>query len=238
MRRADRLLHIVQVLRRHRSPVTGEQIAQELEVSTRTLYRDIVSLQANGVPIRGEAGVGYVLDEGYDLPPLMFTSDELEAVMMGLRLVGERGDATLQRAAQDVIGKVAAVLPAEARDYFTDAPLYAVDTCVIPTPDCVVSLDDVRAAMRGQNKLRICYRDAAEAYSERVVWPITLAFFTSTQVMVGWCELRQAFRVFRVDRIMAMDVLNERYRENRVALRNRWWQEEETREEQDADCSA
>ncbi|KZL17970.1 Bifunctional ligase/repressor BirA [Pseudovibrio axinellae] len=234
MRRADRLLQIVQVLRRQRGPVTADAIAEELEVSVRTLYRDIVSLQSTGVPIRGEAGVGYVLEDGYDLPPLMFTSDELEAVMMGLRHVQDRGDEQLIRTASDVIAKISAVLSAEARDEFIEAPLYAADVRREPVPSACIELGDVRRAMRRQNKLKIAYTNGNGAASERVIWPLTLAFFAQSRMIVAWCELREDFRAFRTDRVEQLDVLEERYRENRVILRERWWKIELARREQAA----
>ncbi len=238
MRRADRLLQIVQLLRRHRRPVTADVMAQELEVSVRTLYRDIVSLQSTGVPVRGEAGVGYVLEEGYDLPPLMFTSDELEAVMMGLRHVQVRGDDELVRTASDVIAKVAAVLSPEARDEFIEAPLYAPDFGVNPVPTSRIALCDVRRAIRAQNKLRIIYSDAHGAMSERLIWPLSLTFFAQARMIVAWCELRKDFRAFRTDRVELMEVLEERYRENRVALRDRWWKQELARREREAETVA
>ncbi|WP_193384379.1 YafY family protein [Pseudovibrio sp. FO-BEG1] len=234
MRRADRLLQIVQLLRRHRGPVTGDVMAEELEVSVRTLYRDIVSLQSTGVPIRGEAGVGYVLDEGYDLPPLMFNSDELEAVMMGLRHVQVRGDEQLIRTASDVIAKIAAVLSPEARDEFIEAPLYAPDFGVEPIPTARIELKDVRQAIRGQNKLRLTYEDAQGEMSERLIWPLSLTFFAQSRMIVAWCELRKDFRAFRTDRVTHMEVLEDRYRENRVTLRDRWWKLELARREKEA----
>ncbi|SDR33568.1 YafY family protein [Pseudovibrio sp. Tun.PSC04-5.I4] len=234
MRRADRLLQIVQVLRRYGRPVTGDAIAEELEISVRTLYRDIVSLQSTGVPIRGEAGVGYVLEEGYDLPPLMFNSDELEAVMMGLRHVQVRGDDQLIRTASDVIAKIAAVLSPDARNEFIEAPLYAPDFGVEPIPSARIELSDVRLAIRQQNKLRIDYADASGVASERIIWPLSLTFFAHSRMIVSWCELRQDFRAFRTDRVEHMDVMEERYRESRIALRDRWWKIELARRERAA----
>jgi predicted DNA-binding transcriptional regulator YafY len=135
MRRADRLLKVIQHLRRHRRPVTGKRLAEELEVSLRTLYRDIADLVAGGVPIRGEAGVGYVLGEGYDLPPLMFKADELEAIMLGLSWVERRGDKSLRDATQDTVAKIAAVLPENMRAFLYDAPLI--------TPPAAATLRDL-----------------------------------------------------------------------------------------------
>ena len=139
MRRADRLLRIIQLLRRHRRPVTGARMAEELEVSLRTLYRDIADLITDGVPIRGEAGVGYVLGEGYDLPPLMFKSDELEAIMLGLSWVKGRGDKTLQRAAEDAVAKIGTVLPENLRPFFYDAPLITPPKFDLPEDQIDVS---------------------------------------------------------------------------------------------------
>jgi predicted DNA-binding transcriptional regulator YafY len=221
MLRADRLLKIIQVMRRFRRPVTAARIAEEMEVSVRTIYRDIVTLQGAGVPISGEAGVGYVMGEGYELPPLMFDAGELEAIMLGMRMVEQRGDKELARAASDVVGKVSAVLPQDLRPLFLDAPLYA------PPHPCGVSDQRVdtaviRAALRENRKIAIGYVDEKGARTERTVWPISLAYFEFSLVMVTWCELRSDFRHFRTDRIEQMQVLDQRYPERRQVLLGRW----------------
>ncbi len=225
MRRADRLLRVIQLLRRHRRPVTGARMAEELEVSLRTLYRDIADLMTDGVPIRGEAGVGYVLGEGYDLPPLMFKSDELEAIMLGLSWVARRGDLALQRAAQDVVAKVGTVLPEAMRPFFYDAPLITPPSYNIVPERIDVGL--VRAAIRGQHKLSIDYADETGSSTQRVIWPIAISYFDVQRLIVAWCEMRQGFRHFRTDRISGMQRLEQKYREPRLKLLARWKAERE-----------
>lgn len=220
MRRADRLLQIIQLLRRHRKPVTGGTMADELEVSLRTLYRDIADLITDGVPIRGEAGVGYVLGEGYDLPPLMFKSDELEAIMLGLSWVKGRSDKALQRAAEDVVAKIGTVLPENMRPFFYDAPLITPPKFGLPEDKVDISL--LRVAIRSQSKVHIAYGDEQGAATERVIWPMAISYFDNQRIVVAWCELRVGFRHFRTDRIEAMTVLAEKYREPRLKLMSRW----------------
>jgi predicted DNA-binding transcriptional regulator YafY len=225
MRRADRLLRIIQILRRHRRPVKGQAMAEELEVSLRTLYRDIADLITDGVPIRGEAGVGYVLGQGYDLPPLMFTADEVEAVVLGLRWVMRRGDRELVRAAQDATAKVGTVLPQDMRPVLLDTALL-VPPAYRTYPDAV-DLASVRRAIREQRKAHIHYADENGALTERVIWPIAISYFDAQRLIVGWCELRNDFRTFRTDRIREASVLQERYSERRKVLLKRWMERED-----------
>jgi predicted DNA-binding transcriptional regulator YafY len=220
MRRADRLLRIIQILRRHRRPVIGKVISEELEVSLRTVYRDIADLMADGVPIRGEAGVGYALGDGYDLPPLMFSADELEAVMLGLRWVARRGDPDLARAAQDSVAKIGAVLPEHLRPHLFDSPLIAPPAYVLRVDHVNVAV--LRLAIRNQNKVKIEYADEREAKSERVIWPIAISYFDAQRLIISWCELRQDFRTFRTDRMKNAEVLPEKYRERRKVLLKRF----------------
>ncbi|MBK8771291.1 MAG: YafY family transcriptional regulator [Rhizobiales bacterium] len=224
MRRADRLLRIIQILRRHRRPVRGQSMSEELEVSLRTLYRDIADLVADGVPIRGEAGIGYVLGQGYDLPPLMFTTDEVEAVMLGLRWVMRRGDPDLVRAAQDAVAKVATVLPEELRPVFSDASL------IVPPSwrmiEDTVDVAPLRRAIREQRKVRISYSNESGIASERVIWPFAISYFDAQRLIVSWCELRGAFRTFRTDRMVEAEVLADKYRERRAVLLKRWSEEQ------------
>src|SRR5919198_5409754 len=220
MRRADRLLQIIQILRRHRRPVTAQVVAAELEVSVRTVYRDIAALQADRVPLRGEAGIGYVLDDGFDLPPLMFDANEIEAVILGLRFVERHGDAGLAHAARDVVAKVGAVLPARLKPLLFEASLI-----VPPQHRAVVDrveVGDIREAIRLGRKLRMAYRDESGAATERTISPLALAYFEAVRVLVGWCELRAAFRHFRTDRIARMDILDTRYPGRRAALLKQW----------------
>ncbi len=220
MRRADRLLQIIQILRRARRPYPASAIAEELEVSLRTIYRDIADLSANRVPIRGEAGVGYILEDGYDLPPLMFSTQELEAIILGMRMVQERGDAELQRGAHDAVAKIEAVLPDELKSTFIDAPLYAANYGQLIEDS--VDVAQVRLAMREQYKLKITYSDAEGKPSQRIIWPISIGYFLAARVVVSWCELRVDFRSFRTDRIETLEILEEKYRPRRAALFSDW----------------
>ena len=225
MRRAERLLQLLQILRRHRRPVTGEAIAQELEVSLRTVYRDIASLISDRVPIRGEAGVGYVLGEGFDLPPLMFTPDELEAVMLGLRWVARRGDGQLSRAAQDTVAKIGAVLPERLKPVLFDAGL------MIP-PGAHVIRDSVdvaqfRNAIREGRKTELLYKAEDGKETKRVIWPLAVAYFDAQRLIIAWCELRQAFRSFRTDRMVEATVLEQKYPGHRKALLKHMHEERE-----------
>jgi predicted DNA-binding transcriptional regulator YafY len=220
MRRADRFLHIIQILRRHRRPVRGQLMAEELEVSLRTLYRDISDLVLDGVPIRGEAGIGYVLGEGYDVPPLMFNADELEAIMLGLRWVARRGDSALSRAAQDTTAKIGAVLPPALKPLLFDSGLLAPPVFLKKTDS--VDVAQLRQAVREQRKVELVYRDESGQDSQRIVWPIGIAYFDAQRLVIAWCELRKDFRSFRTDRIVTATILDIKYVEKRKALLKRW----------------
>jgi predicted DNA-binding transcriptional regulator YafY len=220
MRRADRLLRIIQILRRHRRPVRGQVMAEEVEVSLRTLYRDIADLITDGVPIRGEAGIGYVLGEGYDVPPLMFNTDELEAIMLGLRWVARRGDSDLSRAAQDTSAKIGAVLPQALKPFLFDSGLMAPPV-YFKTVDSV-DVSALRQAVREQRKVELVYRDENGKDSERVIWPIGIAYFDAQRLVIAWCELRQDFRSFRTDRMIKTIVSKDKYAERRMVLLKRW----------------
>jgi predicted DNA-binding transcriptional regulator YafY len=220
MRRAERLLRIIQILRRHRRPVKGQSMAEEVEVSLRTLYRDIADLITDGVPIRGEAGIGYVLGEGYDVPPLMFNADELEAVMLGLRWVERRGDQDLSRAAQDTIAKIGAVLPQQLKPFLFDSGLLAPP--VFSKVDDTVDVAAIRQAVREQRKIALVYRDESAKDTTRVIWPIGIAYFDAQRLVIGWCELRKDFRSFRTDRMVEAKVTTEKYQERRKVLLKRW----------------
>jgi predicted DNA-binding transcriptional regulator YafY len=220
MRRAGRLLQVIQILRRHRRPVTGEAIARELEVSLRTIYRDVAALSLEGVPVRGEAGIGYVLDQGYDLPPLMFTADELEAVMLGLRWVARRGDRDLSRAAHDTVAKIGAILPERLRPFLFDAGLL-----IPPYTKLAEDRIDVarfRSAIREARKVEIAYRSEDGRETTRVIWPIAIAYFDAQRLVAAWCELRSDFRTFRTDRMLSLRLTGEKYPERRKALLKKW----------------
>jgi predicted DNA-binding transcriptional regulator YafY len=210
MRRADRLFQIIQLLRR-RNVATAGWLAGELEVSERTVYRDIRDLMLSGVPIEGEAGVGYVLRRGFDLPPLMFTDSEIEAMVLGARVVTSWGDAGLAKAAADALARVESVLPDRLKARLTGTPLFAPGFHV---PQRVAaSLTEVRGAIDARRKLRMSYTGADGAGTERTVRPLGLFFWGTTWSFAGWCELRTDFRSFRLDRIERMDVLPERFQD-------------------------
>ena len=222
MRRADRLFEIIQVLRRASGPLTAGRIAAELETSKRTIYRDIDALVGQRVPIRGEAGVGYVLDRGFDLPPLMLTSDEIEAVALGAQWVVAHGDEVLARAALDVLAKVAAIVSDDLRDLIED-PAVGTPSPRRPEPDAV-DVARLRRWSREGRTLAIGYRDEAGRVSERVIRPFLIGYVAGVRVVAAWCELREDFRIFRTDRLTAVEYLERRYPDHPVALRRRWLQ--------------
>ncbi len=200
--------------------MAGHALAEELEVSLRTLYRDVAELVAQRVPIRGEAGTGYVLDQGYDMPPLMLTPDELEAAVLGAQWVAQRGDAALARAAHDLLAKLTHAVPAHLRPVLLDAGVRPVSFRA-RTPDAV-DVAALRGAIRDRRKVRLAYRDVEGAVTERTVWPFLLAYTEAARTVVAWCELREGFRYFRADRMVKVTTLGERYPETRAALRRRW----------------
>jgi predicted DNA-binding transcriptional regulator YafY len=208
MRRADRLFQIVSLLRRRRF-VTAAWLAERLEVSERTIYRDVRDLIGSGVPIEGEAGVGYRLGKGFELPPMMFNVDEIEALVLGARMVEAWGDEGLRRAARSVLDKTEAVLPEKQRARVRDTALFALSFRLNQATK--EGLGAIRRAVNGRRKLALRYRDAEGEPSERVVRPLGLYFWGSTWTLGAWCELREDFRNFRVDRIEAVDVLEERF---------------------------
>ncbi len=191
MRRADRLFQIIQILRRSTRPVTAVALAEELEVSKRTVYRDVADLI---VPIEGEAGLGYLLASDYDMPPLMLTPDEIEAVMLGAQWVASRSDKALSNAARDVIAKIAAVVPERLRPFIVEPSVGVKPTIVEPKERVDPSF--LRSAIRNGRKLRLRYRSEAGEETERTVWPVIVGYAETSRLLVAWCELRQSFRHF------------------------------------------
>lgn len=220
MSRAERLLALVQALRRRRRPVSGAELAGELDVSLRTIYRDVQALIAQGAPIDGEAGIGYVLRPGFLLPPLMFTDEEIEALVLGARMTAQRADDRLAFAAENALAKIAAVLPADLSERMDGTGLLA--GFGRPEKPDGVDLSTVRAAIRNETKLAFAYVNQRGEASRRTVWPIALAFFDRVRVLTAWCELRQDFRHFRTDRISDAEDLGARYPRRRRVLLKEW----------------
>jgi predicted DNA-binding transcriptional regulator YafY len=229
--RSERLLALIQALRRHRRPVTARQLATELSVSVRTIYRDIETLVAQGAAIAGEAGVGFVMRPGFMLPPLMFRDEEIEALMLGSRWVAQLPDAPLARAAADAVAKITAVLPDRLRHRVEDAGLFAVPRTAAALDRIDASL--VREAIREEHKLRIAYLRDEDQETVRVIWPIAIAFFERVRVVVAWCELRQGFRHFRTDRITSAELIGERLPRRRGELLTEWREAERMAETAD-----
>ena len=229
MRRADRLFQIIQILRRSTRPVTAAALAEELEISKRTVYRDVADLMGQRVPIEGEAGLGYLLTTDYDMPPLMLTPDEVEAVMLGAQWVAGRSDKILSNAARDVVAKIAAVVPERLRPFIVEPSVGAKPT--IGEPEERVDTSMLRSAIRNGVKLRLRYRSEAGEETERTVWPVILGYAETNRLLVAWCELRQSFRHFRTDRIIEAEMLDERNGLREGELRRRWqlWREANVR---------
>lgn len=220
MSRTERLLDLIQLLRRHRAPVSGPALADELGISIRTLYRDIATLQAQGADIQGEPGLGYVLRPGFTLPPLMFSADEIEALVLGSRWVARRAeDPRLGDAAANALSKITAVLPPDLRDSVDGSNLLVGGGEVIPA---VVDLSAIRLAIRDERKLAIAYRNGDGTATERTIWPFAIGFFDRVRVVIGWCELRVDYRNFRLDRMAKMEVLPERYPRRRAVMLKEW----------------
>ena len=210
LRRADRLFDILRILRAAPQPVTAAAIAEELEVAVRTVYRDIATLQARRVPIEGAAGIGYVMRRGFDLPPLMFTEDEAEAIAVGVRLLARTGDPSLQKAAESVLSKVTLVVPDLLRDYLNAAPMY-VSKSGAPVPARRELPATIRQAIRDGRKMRIAYEDLEGRRTQRVIQPFAVAYYVEATLICAWCELRGGIRHFRTDRVASAEVLDESF---------------------------
>jgi predicted DNA-binding transcriptional regulator YafY len=220
MRRADRLFQIIQILRRSSRQITADEIARELEVSPRTVYRDVADLIGQRVPIRGEAGFGYVLDDDFSMPPLMLTADELEAAVLGAQWVAGRGDEALARAANDLIAKITAAVPERLRPLIT-APSIGTRPSCRPVEDGL-DITQTRLCIREGRKILLHYRTLNGEESRRVIWPVIIGYFEHARMLAGWCELRQDFRHFRTDRVFAAEFLAERHGSRPGELRHRW----------------
>lgn len=226
MRRADRLFEIIQVLRTATTPVTAEMLADRLEVTSRTIYRDMAVLQSQRVPIAGEAGVGYIMRAGFDLPPLMFTDDEVEAIVVGLGLLNRTGDTGLQDAATRVSSKISSVLPDNGRQHIDAGSLQVFNRGATAPPR--INLSDVRAAIRDEREITLIYTDENETSTKRTIQPIGVLYFTEVVVIAAWCKLRKDFRHFRADRIIQSTLLDSQFTGHGGELRQQWMDRHET----------
>ncbi|MCP4547592.1 MAG: YafY family transcriptional regulator [bacterium] len=210
MRRADRLFQIIQILRLRRI-TTAAHLARELDVSERTIYRDVRDLILSGVPIEGEAGLGYALRRGFDLPPLMFTGEEIEALVLGARTVGEWSDPELKSAANNALRKIETILPDHLRKRLKSSALFSHN--FIPSTEVARTLPVLRTAVRKHRKIRYGYQRLDGESSTRTVRPLCLTFFGKDWLLTAWCELRRDYRNFRIDRIVDLHMLEEVFEE-------------------------
>lgn len=220
MSRAERLLGLIDELRSRKRPASGESLAEKMGVSIRTLYRDIASLRAQGAPIDGEPGLGFVLKPGFLLPPLMFPGDEIEALALGASWVAERADIKLATAAQNALARIGGVIPAHLAHRIENQHL-VIGPAVDPAAR-QVDLSIFRAAIRNERKLRIAYIDSKGVGSDRVVWPFQIGFFDGVSLLSAWCESRNSIRHFRTDRIESAVEAGGRYPKRRHELVTMW----------------
>lgn len=220
MRKASRLFEIIQILRVARRAVTARTMAEALEVTERSIYRDIAELQAMRVPIEGERGLGYILRPGFDLPPLMFTIEETEAMVLALALLERTGDGELKQAAKRISQKIAGALPQPLRQALSTNALHVWGSPA-PAPEGI-DLALVRRAIRDERKLEIDYRDELGRATERAIRPIALIYYSQTANIVAWCELRQALRNFRADRVEHCEALDAFFKGEGDGLRSLW----------------
>ncbi|ASY63921.1 Transcriptional regulator, DeoR family [Sinorhizobium sojae CCBAU 05684] len=209
MRPADRLFRIIQLMRATGRAMTAGEIAERMEVAPRTIYRDMQHLIASGAPIDGERGVGYLLREAFDAPPLTFTFEQLEALAFGVRAVQMLGDRRLAQAAREAMEKISHGLQPEHAEKLRSAPLRAFRSALQAAPPAL--LGEIRKAIAGERKIRITYESLAQETSERTIWPLGLSIFGHHWLLTAWCELRQDFRDFRVDRILSLKIERQQY---------------------------
>lgn len=220
MTKSQRILDLMQILRRHRHPVSGADLAKEAGVSLRTIYRDIAALQALGASIEGERGIGYILRPGFMLPPLMFSNEEMQALALGAQWVSEHTDPGLALAAGNLLAKIRAVLPPEMRaDLESDAFHVCGRRPDAEPPDLML----LRQAIREQRKVRIAYPSIGDQQCQHVIWPIGMGFEEGRQMIGAFCELRQDYRVFPMQTVSAVEMLSERYPGRRHEHLKKWW---------------
>lgn len=220
MSRTKRLLDLLLILNNRRYSVSGHVLAQELGISIRTLYRDIAILRSQGAQIEGEIGVGYLLKPSFFIPPMMFTENEVYALILGSKWVSQYGDMDLSKSANKALDKIFTVLPQEIKNI--------IDTISLRVgPPATQSftqenLTDLRLAILNKNKLEIVYLAANNDQSTRIIWPFAIGYFTDKRILVGWCEKQNDYRHFKTDRIISMRILDEHYNKPRAELFEEW----------------
>lgn len=223
MTRTQRLLTLLQILKENRYPITAEALADKLHISVRSIYRDIESLRDQGAEITGEAGMGYQLKSGLLLPPLTFDINELEALILGLRWVENNTDNELSYSALRAINKINAVVTTQHQTLLEKNTLFVPTNRIIEVNHTIAK--DLRLSLREEKKAKIDYKDAQKQLSHRIIWPIAIGYFQDSQVIAAWCELRQSYRHFRLDRIISYDVLSDNLPYPKSYLLDRWKKE-------------
>ncbi len=218
--RAERLLSLIEEFRRRRRPVSGNDLAQAMGVSIRTIYRDIASLRALGAGIEGEPGVGYVLRSGFLLPPIMFSAEEVDALVLGSLWVADKAEIPLAQAARKAMARLTAIMPIELVDRVEAQ--YVIVGQNERSHQETIDMADVRQAIHQENKLLIHYQDAKGNSSERIIWPFMLIYFNGGRLISAWCELRDSIRHFRTDRIASLTKISSRYPRRRHDLIKLW----------------
>lgn len=220
MTRTERLLTLLQVLRTYRYPVSGQKLAERLDISIRTLYRDIATLQAQGAEIEGEAGIGYILKPSFFLPPLMFSQIEIEALLLGTQWVSQYGDGPLSKAATDALSKITDVLPKNIKN-----GMNAFALRVGPPMQKSLTKENLtvlREAIRNQKKISLDYQSQEGKRSQRTVWPFTIGYFTDGRILVGWSEDQNDYCHFNTSGIISVEILNDSYPRSRDSLFREW----------------
>lgn len=220
MNKTERLLNLLQILRSYHYAVSGERLADRLGVSIRTLYRDIASLQAMGAEIEGEAGIGYVLKPTFFIPPLMFTQNEVQALLLGTQWVSQYGDAPLSEGAKNALNKIFDVLPASIKN---DNNTFALR--VGPPASETLAKEDlsiIRDAIAKQNKIKLVYKSQDGKETQLMIWPFTIGYFTDGRILVGWCEKENNYHHFKTNRIISLKILDEHYSRSKDSLFREW----------------
>ncbi|WP_448885046.1 helix-turn-helix transcriptional regulator [Citrobacter telavivensis] len=225
MTRTERLLELLQILRAQRYPITASTLAERLEINVRSLYRDIKTLQQQGVCIEGGAGIGYIVKSDFHLPPLNLSHEEINAIILGLNWVSHNTDYDFKNTARNALAKIHAVIPGELKNLI-ESQSYLTG----PSENNEIFFEDIRNAIKNRKRVNIKYCDKKEVYSSRVIWPIALVYMESCWILVAWCEMRNDFRHFRTDKIEEIVQLDSMYRENRTALLKKWRKKEGIRE--------